>query len=303
MSPSISHSKPLLTSPPAAHPASEQYARQFADTLTRLNRLEKQRADDMLSGALMQQRFLTPSDEIERMFQPYGYTIATFRQSSGVVSGDFLCSRAINSNKAALMLGDTVENGLTAALISMRISNLVQTAPVSSPSEFLEYIHRDINGLLCSGKFVAATYAIISRNIIRLANAGQPMPILLRKGKTSEVNVSGIPLGLPLGVGQYRDIAVNLIPGDRIILYTDGVTAMENSNGELLTRCQFRTLLERYPRITVNDLLAETVSELSCYNHGQAVLNDISIVIMEYVGGNIPRPLSPRGTVPPEQLD
>ncbi len=259
-----------------------QHAMRYADTLSRLHRLESQHARDLHSGAMMQQRFLTPAETISTMLRPHGFETAIFTHSPHAVSGDFLSSRSVTNGQAALLLGDTTGNSLAAAMLSMRISNLVQTRAVTSPSDFLSYIHSDIDGLLSSGHFVTASYALIAQSRIVLANAGQPMPILLRDGITTEIGASGIPLGLPLGAGQYQDICLSLRPKDRIIMYTDGVTAMQKPDGSPFSRLQFRDELERFHTLGVHEMLAcisSTLDQMLCTTPCR---NDISILIMEY---------------------
>ncbi|UZP65963.1 serine/threonine-protein phosphatase [Desulfovibrio mangrovi] len=254
------------------------------DSLVKLHRLERQHANDLHSGALMQQRFLTPPSEVCRTLQSYGYNMAVHNQSPHKVAGNFICARPLNDGNAALLLGATAGNGLSAAMLSIRVATLVQSLAITQPGSFLEFLHRDLSELLHSGTFVTASFAILSGNQVRIANAGQPLPLLLRNGATTEIMVSGIPLGLPLGAGQYRDVTLELQAGDRIIFYTDGITTSRDAFDGRLTQRTLRNWLEQYPTICTADLLAETVGEISRFTAGAQQHNDMSLIIMEYLG-------------------
>lgn len=255
-----------------------------ADNLVKLHRLERQMANDLHSGALMQQRFLTPESSARQTFSPCGFDIAVRSLSPHTVAGNFLCARPLGETGAALLLGATAGNTLSAAMLSIRVATLVQSTPIACPGSFLTHLHNDLAELLISGTFVTATLAICNDRGMTIANAGQPLPLLMRNGVTTEIKASGIPLGLPLGAGHYANVTVRLQPADRVIFYTDGITTSRDARGERLTQRTLRNWLELYPQIGTQDLLDETVREIQRFTEDTQQRNDMSLVIMEYLG-------------------
>lgn len=264
------------TVPPSLH------AQRYAEGLVRLHRLERQRADDLHSGARMQSRFLTPAHAVETMLRPYGYEAAILHHTPHPVCGDFLCSRTEADGTACLMLADTAGHGLSAALLSIRIAALMQTVPaVGSPGDFLEFVHDDILGLTPSGRFVTAVCAELRHGSVTLANAGLPLPVHIRDGSVREIPTSGIPLGLPLGAGQYRETTVAMEPGDRLVLYTDGVTEAENPAGDKLPRALWMDWMQRFATGDVHHMLHHTADALRRFMGNAPSRSDLSVIILE----------------------
>lgn len=87
-----------------------------------------------------------------------------------------------------------------------------------------------MNSVLCSsistGKFVTFFYGVLDaeRGTFEYTNAGHPPPILLRaKGDVQELTGGGAVLGV-FSDWQYRDLQLHFYPGDRLLLFTDGIT-------------------------------------------------------------------------------
>src|ERR1019366_4973147 len=75
------------------------------------------------------------------------------------------------------------------------------------------------------GHFITLTYAIWEPRTksLTLANAGMPLPILLRKGQCRSIRAEGVPLGL-LEHTEYQPVTVNLESGDLLAFFSDGIT-------------------------------------------------------------------------------
>ncbi|MFV0347440.1 MAG: PP2C family protein-serine/threonine phosphatase [Halodesulfovibrio sp.] len=193
----------------------------------------------------------------------------------------------MENHGAALLLGATAGNTLSAAMLSIRVATQVQSVSMACPGSFLTSLHNDLADLLISGTFVTATLAVCNGKTMTIANAGQPLPLLLRNGVTTEIKASGIPLGLPLGAGHYSNVSVTLQPADRVILYTDGITTSRDARGERLTQRTLRNWLEQYPQIGTQDLLDETIGEIQRFTEETQQGNDMSLVVLEYLGQQV----------------
>ncbi|GFM36951.1 hypothetical protein DSM19430T_16350 [Desulfovibrio psychrotolerans] len=262
--------------PPSLH------AQRYAEGLVRLHRLERQRADDLDSGARMQERFLTSAHAVEAMLGPHGYEAAILHHTPHPVRSDFLCSRTEEDGAVSLLLADTAGHGLSAALLSIRIAALMQTVPsVGSPGDFLELVHDDISGLTSSGRFVTAACAGLRQGSATFANAGLPLPVHIRDGAVHEINTSGIPLGLPLGAGHYREATVDMEPGDRLVLYTDGVTEAENPAGDKLPHALWMDWMQRFAAGDVQHMLHHVMDALRRFMGSTPARTDLSIIILE----------------------
>ncbi|MEO7868420.1 MAG: PP2C family protein-serine/threonine phosphatase, partial [Candidatus Eisenbacteria bacterium] len=110
--------------------------------------------------------------------------------------------------------------------------------------------------------------------------AGHPCPVLQRGDQLRRLGESGFPVGMLPGV-QYEDITVPFVPGDRLFLYSDGVTECVNSASE-----PFR--LERLEQTVLalrGDALEQTVAgierELLTWRGGDEFADDVTLFALE----------------------
>ena len=161
-------------------------------------------------------------------FERNDFEIYALMKPARQVGGDFYDFFFIDANKMALVIADVSGKGIPAAMFMMRAKTaIVNTARVGkSPSEVLF----DVNNVLCEGNdaemFVTAWIGILDleTGIMRCANAGHEYPVLCRAGGDYELLKD--KHGLVLAAMQNTSAAeytVELHPGDRIFVYTDGV--------------------------------------------------------------------------------
>ena len=89
---------------------------------------------------------------------------------------------------------------------------------------------------------------------------------------------TGLPLGLDVGLGKYTTVVLPWVPGDRLLMYTDGLTEARNEAGE------FFPLLELAPVLgtgTVEEALDRLLDELRDYVPGGRLDDDLAIVLLE----------------------
>lgn len=190
------------------------------------------------------QRGMLPPAEVEAE----GFVMAARQQPARFVSGDFfdLLTPATGSGPCAVV-GDVAGTGAGAALVAARVqASLPLAATGCSMGELLSKLNRGLAELLGPRRFVAlaAVHLDAASGRLELANAGLPDPWLLSSsGAPRELVVPGprLPLGLTSEVG-YRTLVAQLHPGDRVLLYTDGLPEARRGDGsqlgyEALARC------------------------------------------------------------------
>jgi PAS domain S-box-containing protein len=174
--------------------------------------------------ALTLQRSLLPSHpsvtgglEVASRYQPAGATVE--------VGGDWFDVIPLEGDKTALVVGDVMGSGISAAATMGRLRTATKalTSLDLDPAKILEHLDRITDGL--DHSIATCLYAVHDphRRQCRIANAGHLPPALVRVGRPPEL--LDLPTGVPLGVGgvAFSTTTVDLVPGDQLVLYTDGL--------------------------------------------------------------------------------
>ncbi|MEU6368675.1 SpoIIE family protein phosphatase [Streptomyces sp. NPDC046931] len=158
-----------------------------------------------------------PGLEIAYRYQP--------AQATSEVGGDWYDVIPLADDKTALVVGDVMGNGIDAAATMgrLRTATCAYADLDLVPGTVLEHLDHVTCGL--EHYIVTCVYATYDprRGQCHLANAGHMPPVLARQGK--EPMLLDLPSGAPLGVGgvRFETTTVDLLPGDLMILYTDGL--------------------------------------------------------------------------------
>jgi sigma-B regulation protein RsbU (phosphoserine phosphatase) len=154
-------------------------------------------------------------------------------EAAGPVSGDFLDVLTPDGSgaDAFFLVGDASGKGVAASLLMSQIHAIFRSlAGMGLPPADL--VGR-VNRLFAAGKpassFATLVYGRAGRGgEVELVNAGHCPPLLLRGGSVTTVPSTGLPVGLFPAV-EYGSVNLHLSPGDRLLLYTDGVSEAHNS--------------------------------------------------------------------------
>ncbi len=154
------------------------------------------------------------------------------------VSGDFYDYFTLGSNKLGFLVCDVSGHGVPAALISAIARLSFHNHRLDSPSEVFAAVNRDLLDYVRGEGFVAAFFMIIdSEYHLTYSRAGIPAPLLLRArtGEVEELASEGIILGMfPDAKSRFRDGATILEPGDKLFMFTDGLTEATDRDGHML---------------------------------------------------------------------
>jgi serine phosphatase RsbU (regulator of sigma subunit) len=166
-----------------------------------------------------------------------------FAPASGV-SGDFFDVFPVSDHAAGLLMCDVMGHGVRSALVTSIVRTMVEEgrAQAADPAQFLTRLNASLTHLLQrTGDliFVTACYGVVDAAARRLefAHAGHPFPLLWRaraaRCEALEIarDIGGPALGL-MDDHVYAKAEVPLEVGDRLLLYTDGVTEAADAGGE-----------------------------------------------------------------------
>ncbi|MZD06518.1 SpoIIE family protein phosphatase, partial [Streptomyces sp. SID5785] len=208
-------------------------------------------------------------------------------QSSAQVGGDWYDVMPLDGGRTALVVGDVMGHGIDAAAAMGRLRTATQAYAdlALHPAEILHRLDRTAVAL--ETHLATCVYAVYdpARHVCRIANAGHMPPVLMPRGEPPRL--LPLPSGAPLGVGgvRYSTTEIALAPGDRLVLYTDGL--VETRGDPIDDRLDALLRLLRGATGSLEDVCTRLLDGLS----GPAVTDDVAILIAEVPGGGPSAPV------------
>jgi sigma-B regulation protein RsbU (phosphoserine phosphatase) len=192
--------------------------------------------------AALERRDLDEARRIQRKLLPStmppieGWEVAVSWQPASGVGGDCFDAIAFGPARVGLSIADVVGKGIPAALLMSNLQAAVRAFATNTtePAELCQQVNRILCGHIAEGRFISFFYCIIDSDdaTLAFANAGHYPPILIRAdGSVERLGTGGPVLGV-FPEGRYDQGRVALRPGDRIVLYTDGITDVCNAADE-----------------------------------------------------------------------
>lgn len=233
--------------------------------------LELQRSVDAGSAQIAaQEQELQRAREIQQSLLPKdipqipGFEVAVAWKPARAVSGDYYDVFPLEKGKLCICIADVVGKGVSAALLMANTQAAVRALAGSSANPAL--LCEKVNRLLCenvaTGKFVSFFCGVLDgdAHIFHYCNAGHPHPVLATNGYTRLLVDGGAVLGV-FPEWKYQEEAVAIDRGDRLLLFTDGITeASPNGSDEFGQErvAEFvRTAMGDSARTITDRLLAE----------------------------------------------
>jgi serine phosphatase RsbU (regulator of sigma subunit) len=223
---------------PAAQSLASLVASEMSQTRSYSANLEFERIAEELRLAGEIQSSLIPY-EIPRI---PGWQLAVTLKPAEETSGDFFDIIPFSDGRLGLIIADVVDKGVGAALYMALSRTLLRTYAIEADSD-PELVFFATNARMLadttSRRFVTAFYGVLDpeSGVLTFSNAGHHPPFVMRPREQviiQELVRTGIPIGLREEV-TWKKSEVQLHPGDRLILYTDGVPDSRNPAGEFLS--------------------------------------------------------------------
>ncbi len=190
----------------------------------------------------LERRDLDEARRIQRKLLPStmppieGWEVAVSWQPAAGVGGDCFDAIAFGPGRVGLSIADVVGKGIPAALLMSNLQAAVRAFATNTtePAELCQQVNRILCGHIAEGRFISFFYCLIDSDdaTLTFANAGHYPPILIRAdGAVERLGTGGPVLGV-FPEGTYDQGRVPLRAGDRIVLYTDGITDVCNADDE-----------------------------------------------------------------------
>ncbi len=208
----------------------------------RIEALERERIETEMRVARVIQQTLLPQELPERE----RWKVGALWRPARAVGGDFYDFVQFRDGRLAIIIADVTDKGVPAALVMATTRSILRAAAerLVSPGAVLERTNEVLCPDIPPKMFVTCFYALLDPATGHLcyANAGQNLPFVQRQGAVDELRATGMPLGLLPGMG-YEEKETILHPGDRLLLYSDGLVEAHNRQREMFSTPRLRDLL------------------------------------------------------------
>lgn len=234
---------------------SSQIYRQTRERLEASNRDLQSNLEREAAARELQEQELEQAREIQQSLLPEqipqvaGFEIDGAWEPARMVGGDYFDVIRLGETKVGICIADVVGKSVSAALLMANVQASLRAfaADSVSPSVLCSRVNSVLSSTLTSGKFVTLFYGVLDaeRATLTYTNAGHLPPVLLTPdGEVRRLDTGGALLGV-FPKWKYEESMVQLGSGDRILLFTDGITEASLPGGEefgeeRLVRCAAR---------------------------------------------------------------
>jgi sigma-B regulation protein RsbU (phosphoserine phosphatase) len=259
----------------------------------RLHCAHKLIEDDLKAAAWMQERLL-PAPTL----QAHGVRCEWRLQPSGYVAGDIFNFFVMDEKQVGFYLLDVSGHGVPAAMLSVALGMMLTPdathgSPLKSynrdtgvfevllPDDAIRELNRRFQ--LKDDRYFTMIYGLFDTHssILRMAQAGHPSPILIRKDGRLQILGSG---GMPMGVWpdiEFDCFDVSIKHGDRLLLYSDGVTECKSVHGETFGEDRVVDCLEQLATRPLDELLGELMDVVRSWRGDSDFEDDLSLLAIE----------------------
>jgi phosphoserine phosphatase RsbU/P len=217
-----------------------------------------------------------------------GLEIAARYLPMSAVAGDFYDFLHLEGHQLGILVADVTGHGVPAALIAsmLKVALASQSAHAADPARVLSGLNQALCGKF-EDHFVTAAYlfADLDAQVIRYAGAGHP-PVLFgarANGKSRTIEQNGLFLGM-FPEATYQSIEMRWRPGDRYVLYTDGLPESRNSRAEEFGLARCLKVLDSHGHLPVAALADQLLGEISTWTAGGSARlqeDDMTLIVID----------------------
>jgi sigma-B regulation protein RsbU (phosphoserine phosphatase) len=248
---------------------------------------------DVSAAAAMQQRLLP-----EKPYVRNGLRLEWLMIASSFLAGDMMNYFPVNDRYLVFYQLDVSGHGIPAALLSVTLHQLLTAEPGSpifdihpgvdqsrilAPAKVVAELNRRFQGH--DGQYFTILYGIldIDSGETRFCQAGHPMPFRhAADGVVSAVGEGGFPVGIWPAM-EYDETVVHLLPGERLLLHSDGITECRNPAGEPYSAERLQVLIQRSGDCSLTDVMRLVQEEVTAWHGNAEFADDISLLALERV--------------------
>jgi serine phosphatase RsbU (regulator of sigma subunit)/DNA-binding transcriptional regulator YhcF (GntR family) len=217
----------------------------------------------------------------------------TFYQPAHSIGGDYYDFLSLQQGRWGIAIGDVSGKGIGAALLMASLQASLR-AQALHPHLDLSALIGDVNRLVHESSptnfFASLFYAEYepATRVLKYVNAGHNPPVVVRPRSDSfemyHLRAEAMPVGI-LADSQFATTSFQLEIDDLLVAYTDGITEVENRDGEFWGQQRLEDLLPSCSGLTSEQAIKCILDEVSSFADGQQQRDDMTLVVMKVGAG------------------
>jgi len=234
------------------------------------------------------ERDLKRAQEIQSLLMPGtppsipGLEVNLRFQPARELGGDLYDFLNYGLDRYVLTVGDVSGKGAPAALYGALAGGILRSvARLRLPApEMLRRLNMALLERRVEGHFITLTYAIWEpkKMTLHLANAGMPLPLLIRNGRCRPIQAEGIPLGL-LEHTEYQEISLRLKKGDLLAFFSDGLVEAMNPEHQEFGARRLAHLFRENAKRPLAEIIDLLFKEIARFEEGRPPRDDQTLVL------------------------
>jgi serine phosphatase RsbU (regulator of sigma subunit) len=222
-----------------------------------------------------------------------GYDIATYYRSSKEVGGDYYDIIQLSEKEIGIIVADVSGKGIPGSMVMTMVRSLLRMEATRnvSASDTLVKINRLLSADIRRGMFVTAIYLVLNThtNSLLVSSAGHNPLIIWRKNtmKCELQNPNGIALGFdrgPVFERTIKEIPLQLYPGDRFVVYTDGIVESMNAKKEEFGNGNFIKLINQLGENDSKTFVNQVIKMIDRHQGEAPQHDDITLISVRFTG-------------------
>jgi len=217
-----------------------------------------------------------------------GWEFAVYYDAAESLSGDFYDFIKLSDHEIGVVVGDVTGHGLEAAMVMALAKKAIEilSQGQTSPAKIMQLANDNLIPDLDDMTFVSVFYGIINTRTFHMSHvrAGHNPTLLInpaREESVIELKPRGIVVGMQQGEMFDRLIeehSMQLMPGDIVIQYTDGIIEAKNRAGEEYGKDRFNQLLLDYCERPIEEAFQVVVQSFREFSEGLDQEDDITLI-------------------------
>jgi hypothetical protein len=214
-----------------------------------------------------------------------GFDVSGVWQPARTMGGDYYDLIVLQETELAVCIGDVAGKGMPAALLMSGLQAAVRASASNSPRDLCERVRRVVVSSLSGGRFVTFFYATVDSATMKLrwCNAGHNAPILARAdGTIVRLSEGGPAFSRLFRSASYEERELELSRGDRLVLFTDGVSEAADASGDQFGENRIEELVTDCRDLDAAELQRTIVDSATSFSGGE-LEDDLTLVVVRLI--------------------